>query len=317
MTTDLVRCYPCESVVAFGLDLYADCGVDAQQLFQDTFELIQMERIRAVGFGVGWVVVDLEEDSVDAGCYCGAGEDGDELGLAAGDTVGGGGRLDRVGAVEDYGGELAHDGQGAHVDDEVVVTKAGTALAEADAFVAGVTDFGDGVLHVWWCDELAFFDVDGATCFGGGDEEIRLAAEEGRDLHDEFRVADGVRQAGAVFGGVDVGEDWQAGVFGDRSEDSCTFNQARSAEAADAGAVGLVITRFENIWNIQVGGDALDGLSERAGVAFAFEDARASDEEELALADFDGCDLEWVLRQRHLVIESQPGRAARGTKVGG
>ncbi len=37
----------------------------------------------------GGVVVDLEEDAVDAGGDGGAGEDGDELGLAAGDSVGG------------------------------------------------------------------------------------------------------------------------------------------------------------------------------------------------------------------------------------
>lgn len=42
-----------------------------------------MESIGSVGLGVRRVVVDLEEDAVDSGGYGGAGQDGDELGLAS------------------------------------------------------------------------------------------------------------------------------------------------------------------------------------------------------------------------------------------
>ena len=48
-----------------------------------------MESVGSVGFGVGRVVVDFEEDAIDACGYRGAGEDGNELGLATGDSVGG------------------------------------------------------------------------------------------------------------------------------------------------------------------------------------------------------------------------------------
>ena len=266
---------------------------------------------------MGWIVVDFEEDSVDTCRDSRSCKHRDELGLTAGDSVGCGRGLDGVGAVEDDGGEFAHDGQGAHIDDEVVVAEAGTALAKADAFVAGVANLGDGVLHVGRRDELALLDVDGAAAFGGGDEEIGLAAEEGWNLHDEFGVADGIREAGAVFRGVDVGEDWQASIFGDGAEDACAFDQAGAAEAADAGAVGFVVAGFEDVGDVEVRGDALDCLGEGAGVAFAFEDAGSADEEDLAVADFDGGNVKGVFRRRHLVIESQPGGAARCTKVGG
>ena len=63
--------------------------VDGEELFEDSFEMVQMEGVGSVGLGVRRVVVDLEEDSVDSGGYSGAGEDGDELGLASGDSVGG------------------------------------------------------------------------------------------------------------------------------------------------------------------------------------------------------------------------------------
>ena len=57
--------------------------VDGEELFEDSFEVVQVEGVGSVGFGVRRVVVDLKEDSVDSGGYGGAGEDGDELGLAA------------------------------------------------------------------------------------------------------------------------------------------------------------------------------------------------------------------------------------------
>ena len=49
--------------------------------------MVEVEGVGSVGFGVWWVVVDFEEDTVDACGYGGAGEYGDELGLAARDSV--------------------------------------------------------------------------------------------------------------------------------------------------------------------------------------------------------------------------------------
>ena len=51
-------------------------------------------------------------------------------------------------------------------------------------------------------------------------------------------------------------------------------------------------------------------------MAFAFEDAGSTDEEERALTDFDGGNVKGVFRQHHLVIESQPGVVVCCTKVG-
>jgi len=85
--------------------------MDGEELLEGGFEVVEVEGVGSVGFGVGGVVVDFEEDAVDACGYGGAGEDGDELGLAAADSVGCGGGLDRVGAVEDDRGEAAHDGE--------------------------------------------------------------------------------------------------------------------------------------------------------------------------------------------------------------
>jgi len=66
------------------------------------------------------------------------------------------------------------------------------------------------VAHVVGGDKLAFFDVDGLACFGCRDEEVGLAAEEGRDLED----VDGFTYRGAILGGVDVGEDGEMVALG-------------------------------------------------------------------------------------------------------
>ena len=83
-----------------------------------------------------------------------------------------------------------------------------------------VADFFDRVAHVPWSDELAFLHVDGAAGLGGGDEQVGLAAEEGRNLEDGFDVAERVGELGSLLGGVDVGEDGEAVVVGDGAEDA-------------------------------------------------------------------------------------------------
>jgi hypothetical protein len=62
--------------------------VYGQELLKGGFEVVEVEGVGTVGFGMGGVVVDFEEDAVDACGYGGAGQDRDELGLAAGDSVG-------------------------------------------------------------------------------------------------------------------------------------------------------------------------------------------------------------------------------------
>jgi len=79
-----------------------------------------------------------------------------------------------MGGVEDDRGEDAHDRQGTHVDDKVVVTEAGSAFSEADTIVARLFDFLNRMTHVCWGDELTLFYIDSSACscggFGCGDE---------------------------------------------------------------------------------------------------------------------------------------------------
>src|SRR5207245_10912555 len=82
---------------------------------------------------------------------------------------------------------LRQNRQGAHVGHERVVAKAGAALAEQDTVVAAAGDLAGDVLHVPGREELALFDVDSIAGLGGGDQEVGLAAEIGRDLQNVDR----------------------------------------------------------------------------------------------------------------------------------
>ena len=67
--------------------------------------------------------------------------------------------------------------------------------------------FSDGVAHILRGDELALLDVDGAAGAGGSDEQVGLAAEEGRDLQD----IDDLSGSSGLRGLMDIGEDGNAG----------------------------------------------------------------------------------------------------------
>ena len=170
---------------------------------------------------------------------------------------------------------------------------------------AGFADLFDGVAHVPGGDELALFDVDGAVGrgggLGGGDEEVGLAAEEGGDLEHGVDGAEAIGELGGLLGGVDVGEDRKAIGLRDGAEDACAFCDAGAAEGVDGGAVRLVVTGFEDVRNLEIGGDALDGVGHAAGVRLGLDDAGAGDEEERAAAERDAAEVE-AGGVRHRVI---------------
>jgi hypothetical protein len=105
---------------------------------------------------------------------------------------------------------------------------------------------------------------------------------------------------------VDIGEDREAVGLADGAEDAAAFSEAGAAEAVDGGAVGLVVAGLEDVGDAEVGGDTLDGVGELASVWFGLEDARAGDEEEVAVAGGDVAEGEAVrmgVRHRVRIME--------------
>ena len=271
-----------------------------EKRFEERLEEFEVEGVGAVGFGVGRIVMDFDEESIDAGGDGGAGEQRDELGLAAADSVGGGRLLHGVRGVKDDGRELAHDGERAEVDDEVVVAEGRAALGEEDTLVAGGADFFDAVSHVGRGNELALFDVDGAAGAAGGEQQVSLAAEEGGNLEH----VDGLGGDFAVRWFVHVGEDWQARVARDATQDAHAFEESGTAIAFDAGAVGLVVAGFEDEGDVEIGRDALNGFGHGEGVRFRLDDAGAGDEKELPRAHLHGPNFERGVHEGDFTVDS-------------
>ncbi len=135
-----------------------------------------------------------------------------------------------------------HDGDGAHVADEIVVAKGSSSVGEDDFFLAAGKELVDDVFHLEGREKLPFFHIDGGRALPSCNNEVGLAAEKGGDLDD---VADGAGDGG-FFGGVDVGEDGEVEFALDAGEDFESFIHARSAEGVDRRAVGFVVGGFEN-----------------------------------------------------------------------
>src|ERR1700677_4229761 len=183
---------------------------EIQDFFEQRAKLRDRERVRAVRESLSGIVVDFEKESVHARGGSGARERLDDFRLAATGFSFAAGQLDGMSHVEDDGiAEFAHDGKGAHIDYEILVTEGAAAFGEDDFFVAGADNFFRGVADFPWGEELTLLHIHNAAGAAGGNEQIRLAAEEGWDLKDvaNFGCA---RNLGDV---VNVGENRQAGLF--------------------------------------------------------------------------------------------------------
>ena len=277
-----------------------DCPLHRQQFFQHSAQIAAVEGIRAVAFGVFGIVVDFHENSVDAGGNGCPRQDGNEFGLAAADrglisvSVRRRRQLHRMRRVENDRRDLAHDGQRAHVHDQIVVSELDAALGKKHLVVACLATLCDRVLHVPGRNELAFLDVDGAAAERGGDEQIGLAAQKCGNLQDVDDFGD-ARNVGRF---MNVGEHRDVHFVFDFFQDAQALFEAGAAEAVDRGAVGFVVGRLEDEGHIQRTRDALDDFRHEQGMLFAFNHARARDEEEVARADADVIDLEGSCQRR-------------------
>ena len=115
--------------------------------------------------------------------------------------------LHRMRGVEDHRrARLGQDRQRAHVRHERVVAEGHAALGDEHLRVACADDLGDHMRHVPGREELALLHIDHLAGPRRGDEEIGLAAEEGRDL----QHIDGLSDRGALLGLMHVGEHGKA-----------------------------------------------------------------------------------------------------------
>lgn len=227
-----------------------------------------------IGVGVG-----LKEDPVGSGGKGGAGEGGDVFALSAAYASGGSGKLDAVSGVDDGGVSVGgHDGETAHVDDKVLITKSSASVGLPNFSSPGFFEFADDELHFLGREELPFFDVDSAVGLCRGGEKVGLSAEEGGDLKSIHYRADGL----ALLGRMNIGDGFKTVFFFYGLKDFESGVESGAAVAANGGAVGFVEGTFKE--NVELGVlllEGYEGIGDGAAGLEAFKRAGACEEEQL------------------------------------
>ena len=195
---------------------------------------------RVAGIGMG-----LEEEAVGAGGGRGAQQRRDELAQAAARAaraLPGCCTLWVASKITGAPRRRAQPREAAHVDHEVAVAEEGAALGDAPrralpaaAHLLHRAAIASGCIH---CPFFTFTGLPGAP---GGDEQVGLAAEEGRDL----QHVDDLGRGGRLGGLVHVGEDRQARRRSHPLERLESLVEPGPRARRRAGRVGLVEARLE------------------------------------------------------------------------
>src|SRR5206468_8892292 len=172
---------------------------------------------------------------------------------------------------------------------EVVIPKGGAALGEAELCVAEGDQFLGDVSHIPRREELTFFYVNRTPRLRNGTQQIRLPAEERRDLQHVDLLPGNL----SFSRGMDIGCHRNLQFAPDVRENIATFAHAGSAKRADRSSVRLVVGGFEN--EIDVFRRArLGNLPRHAPDKFLrLDDARAKNERGAFTADRHFPDAQW------------------------
>ena len=200
------------------------------------------------------------------------------------------GKLQAVGDIEHQRcAALAHDGEAAHVDDEVVVPERRAPFRHQDVRIPRAPGFLGGVGDVPRSEKLALLDVDGLSGLGRAEDEVRLPAKKRRDLE----KIDGLGNGLGLSHLVNIGGDWYPEALAHALKDGEPLLHARAAKGVEGSAIGFVERCLEDVGNAQVSSDGLDLLRHEERVLVVLDDARSGDESEaVRAADFERSDLD-------------------------
>src|SRR5256885_3602268 len=246
----------------------------------------------------------LHEDTRNASPDRRPRQHGNELALAARGGALPAGQLHRVGGIEhDRAAGVAHRGEPAHVEDEVVVAEAEAALADEDLLVAGASRLLDDVLHLPGREELALLDVERLALHGGIADEVRLPAEERRRLHH----VDHRRDLGERRVLVHVGEHRDADLALYGTQYFQTFFHAGAAVALARGAVRLVEGALEDVGHAESSGGLFQLAGDIDAELLALQRVRTGNEKERPVQ----ADVETAEFHAATTESVPPGRWAR------
>ena len=220
----------------------------------------------------------FHEQAGDADCHGGPRQYRHELALAAGRRTLPARQLHGVGGIEDdRASSFAHDGQAAHVGNQVVVAEAGTALANHDVVGAAIylAGLGDDILHVARRQELAFLDIHRLAAGSDGMDEIGLPAQEGRGLQHVDHRSNRLDLVDVMH----IGQHGHANLALHFAENPQAFVQPQAAHRGAGTAVGLVVGSLEDVVDAEARTDFLHRAGHIEAQLLGFSRARAGDQE--------------------------------------
>ena len=213
----------------------------------------------------------------------GAGQHRNELALAAGGAALPAGQLHRMGGIEHHRtAGRAHDRQRAHVGDQIVVAEGKAALADHDGVIAGAARLVDHVAHLPGREELALLDIDRLALRRHADDEIGLAAQEGRGLQHINHRGD-FRQRSVL---MHIGEHRHLESLADRLQHLQARFQAGSAIAAPEERLALSkeALKIKGMPSLAVISTSVPAISLRE--RRALDDARTCDQKQRLISTY-------------------------------
>ena len=187
------------------------------------------------------------------------------------------GQLHRVGRVEHHRATgVAHDGQRAHIGNQIVVAERDAAFAHHDVVrTTRLTRLVDHVFHVTGREKLPLLDIDRLAGACHGVNEISLTAKKGRRLQYVNRC----RNGRDLFDGVHIGQHRHTEFFFYGGENLKPLVHAKPAIGLAGTAVGFVIRGFIDEGHAHDGADLLQPAGGVKGHFPRLDDTGAGDEE--------------------------------------
>ena len=161
-----------------------------------------------------------------------------------------------------------HEGEAAHVDDEILIAKGGAALRLPDLPRPALPELGDDEGHLLRREKLALLHVDNLARGGGGEQQVGLVAQERRDLHHVAHRGNRGHLRRLVY----IGQHGKTVVAPDQREEFEARLKAGSARTGAGGPVGLVEGALEDDGQLRLlPGDPGQALGHGPAHVFIFQ----------------------------------------------
>ena len=179
-------------------------------------------------------------------------------------------------SIKDYWRLLLHFIHAQHINHQVVIAKARTALAQHHFFVTGFGKLLDNVTHLMRCKELRLLHIDRRTGFRHGNHQIGLASQKCRQLDNINHFCNRC----CLIRLVNVSDHRHIKGLFDFFKNLQTFFHTRPTVRVDRRTVRFIERRLKHVGNAQLSGHLDVGFADFHGQVAAFQHIHAAEQRE-------------------------------------